>query len=97
MREIDYQQNSERVSFTGFGEIYSYTIVNEPPSGFEDSAPYILALLRLDEGVMITAQIADTELDSVYIGMKVRSVTRILRKNGEKGIIEYGYKFIPTN
>jgi len=78
--------------FSGKGEVYSYTIVQDAPAGFEDQAPYVLALVKLDEGPMVTAQLTDLD-SSPEIGMRVEMVTRKLRTEGKQGVILYGYKF----
>jgi uncharacterized OB-fold protein len=78
--------------FSGRGVVYSYTIVQEAPAGFEEQAPYVLALVKLDEGPIITAQLTDVE-DPIEIGMRVEMVTRKLRADGKEGVIQYGYKF----
>ncbi|MBL8133093.1 MAG: OB-fold domain-containing protein [Anaerolineae bacterium] len=82
----------ERQAFAGTGEIVSFTTVREAPEGYEDQAPYVLALVRLDEGQMITAQITDLE-DLPAIGDRVEMVTRKLTTEGPRGMIVYGYKF----
>ena len=82
----------ETVTFAGKGHIYSYTTLQEPPAGFEDHAPYILALVKLDEGPMVTAQITDVD-GNIMIGDRVEMVTRKLTTEGSKGMIVYGYKF----
>jgi len=82
--------------FSGLGELYSYTIVTDPPPGFDEQAPYVLALIRLDEGPLITAQLTDLEGEP-QIGMRVEMVTRKLRAEGSQGIINYGYKFRPIH
>lgn len=83
---------TERFTFAGTGEIYSYTTVQEVPDGFEDQAPYVLALVKLDEGPLVTAQI--TDLDGLpAIGDRVEMVTRKLTTEGPRGMIVYGYKF----
>ena len=88
----DITLQSERFQFAGTGTVYSYTTLTEPPEGFEEQAPYTLALVKLDEGPMVTAQI--TDLDSpVQIGDRVEMVTRKLTTEGPKGMIVYGYKF----
>ena len=46
-------------AFSGKGEVYSYTTVYNPPAGFEGNAPYTVALVKLEEGPMITAQLTD--------------------------------------
>jgi len=82
----------DRVTFAGTGEVYSLTTLTEPPEGFEDQAPYTLALIRLDEGPMVAAQL--TDLDSpAAIGDRVEMVTRKLTAEGPRGMIVYGYKF----
>ncbi len=82
------------VQLKGTGEVYSYTTVTDPPAGFEDQAPYVLALVKLDEGPMVTAQLTDLD-GPIEIGMRVEMVTRKLRTEGQEGIIVYGYKFRP--
>jgi len=83
--------------FSGRGEIYSYTTIYEPPAGFEENAPYIVALIKLEEGPMVTAQLTDLGDTPVEIGAPVEMVTRRLRQDGdERGIIVYGYKFRPA-
>ena len=77
------------------GTIYSFTRVQEPPAGFEDQSPYILALVELDEGGLITAQLTDMDA-APEIGDRVEMVTRKLTTDGSRGMIVYGYKFRPV-
>lgn len=81
-------------TFSGTGTVYSYTIVLNPPDGFEEQAPYVLALVKLDDGPLVTAQLTDLEGEP-EIGMPVEMVTRKLHTDGEAGVIVYGYKFRP--
>ena len=84
-------------TFSGKGEVYSYTTVYEAPAGFDHSAPYTIALVKLDEGPMVTAQLTDVDQEAVQIGMPVEMVTRKMRDDGdERGMIVYGYKFRPS-
>ncbi len=83
-------------TFSGRGEIYSYSTVYHPPAGFQDSAPYAVALVRLEEGPLVAAQLTDVEAKEVAIGMPVEMVTRRIRADGEEGVITYGYKFRPS-
>ena len=85
----------ELFTFTGVGEIYSYTTIYDAPAGFEQYAPYTVALVKLDEGPVLTAQLTDIDPEDVQIGMPVEMVTRKLRTDGEEGMIVYGYKFRP--
>lgn len=82
--------------FSGRGEVYSYTTIYEPPAGYEENTPYTVALVKLAEGPLVTAQLTDLGEVSVEIGMPVEMVTRRLRQDGdERGLIVYGYKFRP--
>ena len=84
-------------AFSGKGEVFSYTTIYEAPAGFDDSAPYTVALVKLEEGPMVTAQLTDLGSQPVEIGMPVEMVTRRLRQDGdERGMLIYGYKFRPV-
>ena len=84
-------------TFSGKGEVYSFTTVYDPPAGYEENAPYTVALIKLDEGPLVTAQLTDLGNQPVQIGTPVEMVTRKLRNDGdERGMIVYGYKFRPT-
>jgi uncharacterized OB-fold protein len=89
-KEVEVQR--EQYTFAGTGEVYSFTTLQETPEGFDEQAPYVLALVKLDEGPMITAQITDVD-EPVKIGDKVEMVTRKLTTEGARGMIVYGYKF----
>jgi hypothetical protein len=90
-------RNAEPKQLSGRGEVYSFTTIHAPPAGFEKFAPYLVALVRLDEGPMVTAQLTDVDEAEAKIGMKVEMVTRVLREDGDdgRGILVYGYKFRP--
>lgn len=90
--------NLEKTQFSGRGEVYSFTVIHAPPEGFGKYAPYIVALIRLAEGPLVTAQMTDVEQDEVRIGMPVEMVTRAIREDGPdgRGMVVYGYKFRPV-
>jgi uncharacterized OB-fold protein len=72
----------DEYQFSGKGEVY---------------APYTVALVKLQEGPVITAQLTDLGDKPVEIGMPVEMVTRRLRSDGdERGMLVYGYKFRPV-
>jgi len=83
-------------TFSGKGEVYSYSVVHTAPEGYEKFAPYTVALVRLMEGPLVTAQLTDVDADKVSVGMPVEMVTRVLREDGERGMLVYGYKFRPA-
>jgi hypothetical protein len=83
-------------AFSGKGEVYSFTSIYEAPTGFDETAPYTVALVKLNEGPLVTAQLTDLGNQPVEIGMPVEMVTRRLRQDGdERGMLIYGYKFRP--
>lgn len=87
---------SDTYPMSGKGEVYSYTTIYEAPTGYAGLAPYTVALVKLEEGPMVTAQLTDLGTEPVAIGMPVEMVTRKMRDDSdEKGIIVYGYKFRP--
>ena len=84
-------------TFSGKGEVYSFTRMSNAPAGFEAQAPYTVALVKLAEGPVVTAQLTDLGDEKVKIGMPVEMVTRKLRSDGdERGMLVYGYKFRPV-
>jgi hypothetical protein len=80
---------------SGRGEVFSFTTVKSAPADFAKYTPYIVALVKLAEGPMVTAQLTDVAPEDVEIGMPVEMVTRRLRDQGDEGTIIYGYKFRP--
>lgn len=86
----------ELYKFSGRGEVYSFTRVTEAPAGFQEQAPYPVAIVQLEEGPLVTAQLTDLGDEPVEIGMPVEMVTRKLRSDGQRGMLVYGYKFRPV-
>ncbi len=84
-------------AFSGRGEVFSYTIMQDAPSGYDEQAPYTVALIKLEEGPVVTAQLTDLGQQPVEIGMPVEMVTRKIRQDGDaSGMLVYGYKFRPV-
>jgi uncharacterized OB-fold protein len=94
-KPLDTLPSKERYDGAMLGTIYSYTLMQEVPAEFEDYAPYLLALVELDNGAKVMTQLTDVD-GSVNIGDRVEMVTRKLRTDGPQGIIVYGYKFRPV-
>ena len=85
----------EIAKFSGKGRVYSFSTVYDPPEKFEKYVPYTVAIIELEEGSLVTARLTDVDNNSVYIGMPVEMVTRVLSEDGERGLINYGYNFRP--
>jgi hypothetical protein len=90
------EQKQAWTHLSGQGEVYSFSTMYSAPAGFEEYAPYTMALVKLAEGPMITAQLTDVDAGDVAIGMPVEMVTRKLTQDGDEGQIVYGYKFRPA-
>ena len=78
------------------GNVVTWTTIRNPPEGYEKYAPYVVALVELDDGVRVLSQIVDVEPDDVETGMRVEAAFRRVKEDGSSGIIEYGYKFRPV-
>jgi hypothetical protein len=91
------QDAKTKFTFSGKGEVFSFTTISDAPAGYEENAPYTVALVKLQEGPVVTAQLTDLGEEPVKIGMPVEMVTRKIRTDdGARGIIVYGYKFRPV-
>jgi uncharacterized OB-fold protein len=82
--------------FSGRGEVYSYTTLYNAPAGYEEQTPYTVAMVQLEEGPLVTAQLTDIDVKEPEVGMPVEMVTRKLGSEGDRGILIYGYKFRPV-
>ena len=56
----------------GKGEIYTVTVQRAgAPSGFEDQLPYVLAVIRLDDGVQLISRIVGEGAEDAACGDRV--------------------------
>ena len=86
-------RNLKDVLLSRRGKIYSYTVVRVPPRGRENYGPYIIAIIELEDGCRLTAEIVDCSPDDVEIGKEVELVFRKIGEENEAGVLYYGYKF----
>lgn len=56
----------------GAGSVYSFTVVHRSPATVDQPAPYVVALIDLDEGVRMMSNVVDCLVDDVTVGMRVR-------------------------
>jgi len=89
-------ESFETLTLSGEGKIVSWTVIHVAPDDFAQHTPYAVAIVELTEGVRLTAQIVDCNVENLDFGTKVRSVLRRLSTEGDSGIIRYGYKFVPS-
>ena len=65
-------EDMEIVELNGKGEIQTFTVINVPPEGFE--APYMVALVKLDEGPWIMGNVIGIDLDKATMDLMGRKV-----------------------
>ncbi len=89
-------ETAEPHTLADTGKVLTYTIINTGPEEYADSTPYAIGIIELADGARITAQIADVIPDEVKTGMEVKVEFRLLRKEGDEGLLCYGYKVVPV-
>ena len=86
----------KKVTLEQEGVVETFTVIHVAPSGFGDEAPYVVGIIKLDDGAKVTAQVVDCEPKELSIGDRVRLEFRRVQQDGESGILCYGYKFVPV-
>lgn len=76
-------------------KILYWTKVYLPPVGFESNAPYIVVLVRFENGKNYIAQLVDFDKSHLTYNQNVKAVLRKTFDSGEEGVIAYGIKFKP--
>lgn len=71
----------EWIEFSGKGKLYTYTIINAAPIGFEDQAPYAIGVIDLEEGGRLLAWFENQDIgeDELKIGMDVMVVPKKIK------------------
>lgn len=82
----------ETVTLPSDGKLITYTAIHVPASNFKDEAPIAYAVVELEDGTKISAQVTDCTLDELKVGAPVRLEFRRVQHDGESGILCYGYK-----
>ena len=85
----------EEAKLAETGHVVSWTVVRNPPADYMVYAPYLVALVELDDGVRVLTQLVDIEPIKMKTGIRVEAAFRRVKVDGTSGIIEYGYKFRP--
>lgn len=84
----------QTVQLSDEGKILTFTIIRVSAEQFSKQTPFAIGIIELNDGVRITSQIVDTELDKIQIGYKVKMVLRKVQQDGNAGILCYGYKAV---
>jgi uncharacterized OB-fold protein len=86
----------ERIRLTPSGKVVTSTVIHVPPDEFLNEAPYAMAIVETPEGARFMTQIVDCEPSTVAPGMEVSLEFRLIRKEGQSGILCYGHKGVPS-
>jgi len=84
----------ETVALKDEGKLVTYTVVRVASEKFSKETPYAVGIIELDDGVKVTAQIADADFERLEVGQKVKLVFRKIQEDGRAGILCYGYKAV---
>ncbi len=69
------QREPEWVQASGRGTVETWTIVRRPVSeAYAADTPYVIALIRLDEGPVMMSQVSDCDPEGVHSGMRVEVI-----------------------
>lgn len=66
------RRNLEWREVSGKGEIFSFTIARRTREPFRGHEPFFIALVTLDEGVNVMANMVDCAMDDMKIGLRVK-------------------------
>ena len=70
-----FSEKLDWVEASGRGSIYSYTVVyNNAPSAFVADVPYVVAVIRLEEGVQMLSNIVECDHEKLACDMPVEVV-----------------------
>lgn len=80
----------QMVRCTGRGLLHSFTVVHRAP--FEDlPAPYVVALIKLEEGPMLLSHVVDADLGTLRCDMPVHVDFQPLREGIVLPVFRTGY------
>ena len=69
-----FSQDMEFQKVSGRGRVYAYTTVYQPAHpAFNDEAPYVFAIVQLDEGVRVATNIVGIPHEQVKVDMAVEA------------------------
>ena len=70
-----FSDNLDWVEASGKGIVYSYTVVeNNSPTAFAQDCPYVVAIIKLEEGIQMLSNIIGCDPDKIQCDMPVEVV-----------------------
>jgi len=76
------------------GKVLTWTVIHVPPPRFDLEAPYVVAIVELEDNVRLTCQVVDCDPDELAVDLPVELVFRRIQEDSQADIIQYGYKAV---
>jgi uncharacterized OB-fold protein len=89
-----FAEETEEISLSPRGTVYSYTVVHHATPGYTGPLPYAVGAVELPGGIVILSPLTQCQLDQLKIGMNVELVLEKLYED-ENGNEVISYKFRP--
>lgn len=92
-----YQEGTEKIALSRKDKITTFTVIRMNPPGYKGKVPYVLAEVRLPEGVTVRTQLEGVDADkpAINIGDEVEMVIEKIYED-EEGNDVVCYMFKPT-
>ena len=83
MKCLAPETDLEWVDYSGKGKLLTFTTIHAAPTGFEEKAPYTIAVVDLAEGGRLLAWLEDPPADegSLKLGTEVQIVPKVINEN----------------
>ena len=78
------------------GKVLTYSFIHSVPEGFEFNVPYPVALIELEDGTKLSAQLTDCDSSDITIGMPVEMSFRRKYHDMARGIHGYYWNATPV-
>jgi hypothetical protein len=69
-------------AFAGAGKIVTFTAIRYPPKGFETQAPYVVAIIDIEDGPRVIGRVRNSA-DEVKIG------SAVALRSSKEGMLEF--------
>jgi uncharacterized OB-fold protein len=69
----------------GEGVIATFTVVHRAPDpAFKADLPYVIAIIELDEGVRLMSNLVEFDVQSLFIGQRVRCLFDVVVQESDE-------------
>jgi uncharacterized OB-fold protein len=78
------------------GKLVVWTKIYIAPEGFEQNVPYVVGLIKFEDGKTVPLQVVDCDEKTLQSGQEVVAVVRRLGDVQKQEVIQYGIKVQPV-